>query len=277
MDELKPTEDLRQRCADILTWRKTGSLPFGAALRAFADQPRFDKHEPHRLHGAEYATLQEAAELIAALNTRAASGGDSASLEQRARECSACKGAGEVMLPAWTPDPQDGYERLGTCPKCGGNGGAFPQALESLLYFTEHCLSAADEGVDYSTSREWLDAMTTMGIMEKTGRGKWAPSAQAQPVVDALRAITAALANQQGVEKDAARYRWLRDNCFINQNDDRDFPHAVIMVQWFDGEYVCRMHPGHHPGVGIPGLDSAIDAAMSTQPAGDVGREGGNG
>lgn len=36
--------------------------------------------------------------------------------------------------------------------------------------------------------------------------------------------LTAALANQQGVEKDAERYRWLRDNCFINQNDDRDFP-----------------------------------------------------
>ena len=121
-----------------------------------------------------------------------------ASVSERARECPACKGAGEVMQPVWTPDPQDGYDALGTCPRCGGNGSTFPQALQDLLYFTEHCLSAADEGVDYSTSREWLDAMTTMGVMKKTGRGKWAPSDQAQPVADALRAIEQALTQQRG-------------------------------------------------------------------------------
>lgn len=123
---------------------------------------------------------------------------DAASVSERARECRACKGAGEVMQPVWTPDPQDGYDALGTCPRCGGNGSTFPQALQDLLYFTEHCLSAADEGVDYSTSREWLDAMTTMGVMKKTGRGKWAPSDQAQPVADALRAIEQALTQQRG-------------------------------------------------------------------------------
>ena len=106
----------------------------------------------------------------------------------------------------------------------------------------------------------------------RVARNGWFETSDPVPHGAAIRAITAALANQQGVGKDAARYRWLRGNCFINQNDDRDFPHAVIMVQWFDGKYVCRMHPGHHPGVGIPGLDSAIDAAMATQPAGDVGR-----
>lgn len=94
MDELKPSEDLRQRCSDILDWRQTGSLPSGAALRAFAEQPRFDRHESDRLRAAEDATLHEAATLIATWNTRAASGGlnepfgnpeQLASLEQRAQ------------------------------------------------------------------------------------------------------------------------------------------------------------------------------------------------
>jgi len=156
---------------------------------------------------------------VTAWNTRAASGGDSASLEKRARE-----------LPDAIRIPLDALH--------------------------------ADAG--YLAGRVAIDGCAAPVVAE----------AIRKRVEETKVAITAALANQQGVEKDAARYRWLRDNCFINQNDDRDFPHAVIMVQWFDGEHVCRMHPGHHPGVGIPGLDSAIDAAMSAQPAGDVGREG---
>ena len=52
-----------------------------------------------------------------------------------------------------------------------------------LLWATEHCLSAAEEGVDYSVSRPMLDAMTTLGLMEKVGRGKWAPTDAASEFV----------------------------------------------------------------------------------------------
>ena len=65
-------------------------------------------------------------------------------------------------------------------------GEAPPHPLRNLLYFTEHCISAAEEGVDYAASREWLDAMTTMGIMEKVGRGKWAPTDHAPAVARRL-------------------------------------------------------------------------------------------
>ena len=74
LPEFKRADSLAQRCADILLWRKTGSLPDDSALRAFASQQQFDKHEPHRLQGAEYATLQEAAEHIADTLTRPADG-----------------------------------------------------------------------------------------------------------------------------------------------------------------------------------------------------------
>lgn len=50
----------------------------------------------------------------------------------------------------------------------------------TLLDATEHCLSAADEGEDYGVSRAMLDAMTTLGLMDKVGRGKWAPTEAAE-------------------------------------------------------------------------------------------------
>lgn len=62
-------------------------------------------------------------------------------------------------------------------------------AIRDLIEQTEHCVSCADEGVDYGCSREWLEAMTTLRLMEKVGRGRWAPT-------DAGRAL-AALATAQ--------------------------------------------------------------------------------
>jgi len=41
--------------------------------------------------------------------------------------CEACKGAGELMLPVHTYDPQDGYDAMQCCPECEGTGE--PQAL----------------------------------------------------------------------------------------------------------------------------------------------------
>lgn len=72
-------------------------------------------------------------------------------------------------------------------------------AVERLLYAAEHCISAADEGVDYAVTRPMLDAMTTLGLMEKVGRGKWAPTeaahqfvSYAPPSSTAMRAVVEA-------------------------------------------------------------------------------------
>lgn len=59
--------------------------------------------------------------------------------------------------------------------------------ITDLLDATEHCLSAADEGVDYAVSRPMLDAMTTLGLMEKVRRGRWAPTDSARRFVTLAR------------------------------------------------------------------------------------------
>jgi len=51
-----------------------------------------------------------------------------------------------------------------------------PIWLRNLHGYMEHCVSAADEGVEYAVPRAWLDAMTTLGLMEKCGRGRWRPT-----------------------------------------------------------------------------------------------------
>lgn len=79
-------------------------------------------------------------------------------------------------------DAGEGDVLLYTHPSPVADAEALPRPLKDLLHFTEHCISAAEEGVDYAASREWLDAMTTMGIMEKVGRGKWAPTDHAEAV-----------------------------------------------------------------------------------------------
>lgn len=69
---------------------------------------------------------------------------------------------------------------------------------------------------------------------------------------------------------DAERYRWLRDNCFINRPDARETPHAVIAVcvgPFQNG--IGWMHPGHTSGVGIPSLDTAVDTARAAAAGGE--------
>ena len=58
--------DLVARCQDVLHWRRSGSLPFGTALRRYSDDARFDFHGDDRLREAETATLIEAAQAVAA-------------------------------------------------------------------------------------------------------------------------------------------------------------------------------------------------------------------
>lgn len=52
--------------------------------------------------------------------------------------------------------------------------------LDELRDRMEHCISAADEGEDYAVPRDYLDAMTTLGLMKKVGRGKWAPTEEGE-------------------------------------------------------------------------------------------------
>lgn len=67
----------------------------------------------------------------------------------------------------------------------GGVGLASHRPIQQLLYFTEHAVSASEEGVDYAIPRAWLDVLTAMGIMEKTGRGRWSVTDSAQALIDA--------------------------------------------------------------------------------------------
>lgn len=68
-------------------------------------------------------------------------------------------------------------------------GGAIPSPLFDLREAAQHVLHCADCGGDYNCGRPMIDALTTLGIMKKTGRGLWSVNARAaQAVVDALSA-----------------------------------------------------------------------------------------
>lgn len=67
--------------------------------------------------------------------------------------------------------------------------GNLPRPLEDLRDATQHVIDCADGGDDYACGRPMIEAMTTLGIMEKTGRGLWSTNVQvARAVVDALAA-----------------------------------------------------------------------------------------
>jgi hypothetical protein len=48
-----------------------------------------------------------------------------------------------------------------------------PRPLQDLRYAIEHVMSCADGGDDFACGRPMIDALTTLGIMQKTGRGRW--------------------------------------------------------------------------------------------------------
>ncbi len=48
-----------------------------------------------------------------------------------------------------------------------------PRPLEDLLDATKHVIDCADGGDDYACSRPMIEALTTLEIMRKTGRGRW--------------------------------------------------------------------------------------------------------
>ncbi|HID8537184.1 TPA: hypothetical protein ACXIMI_002314 [Stenotrophomonas maltophilia] len=80
-------------------------------------------------------------------------------------------------------------QHLSAQPSPGGQGNALPRALEDLRDALQHVIDCADGGDDYSCGRPMIDAMTTLGLMRKTGRGLWSVNVlDAQAVVEALAA-----------------------------------------------------------------------------------------
>lgn len=59
---------------------------------------------------------------------------------------------------------------------------------------------------------------------------------------------------------DAERYRFIRENCYFNFSNERDWPHFVIQAQWTDDKGdICRFLVGKSGQVGVIGLDDAVD------------------
>lgn len=81
-----------------------------------------------------------------------------------------------------------------------GEAVAWHPVIAELHEHMRHCVSAADEGVDYAVSREMLDAMTTLRLIEKCGRGRWRPTEYGE------RFANTAAPKQQAVELNAVRY-----------------------------------------------------------------------
>lgn len=81
---------------------------------------------------------------------------------------------------------QAGGTALSAQPSPGGQD-ALPRPLEDLRDALQHAIDCADGGDDYNCGRPMIDAMTTLGLMRKTGRGLWSVNVlDAQAVVEAL-------------------------------------------------------------------------------------------
>jgi hypothetical protein len=81
----------------------------------------------------------------------------------------------------------------------------------------------------------------------------------------AMNAVPSAVPTARVDAENLRRYAWLRDNCYINRSDDREFPHAIIRIclGLQDSKTFAWMYPGHTRGVGVPTLDEAIDAVTT--------------
>lgn len=90
--------------------------------------------------------------------------------------------------------------------------GNLPRPLEDLRDATQHVIDCADGGDDYACGRPMIEAMATLGIMEKTGRGLWSTNVQ---VAHAVLAALAATGKQQGGEVQGSREQfeaWAKRN-----------------------------------------------------------------
>lgn len=72
-------------------------------------------------------------------------------------------------------------------------------------------------------------------------------------------AMLALITRLRAAEKDAARYRWLRERCFGFSHDEAE--RGISTMRW--GEWQYDTPEGH-----IAQMDMAIDAAMANQESG---------
>lgn len=85
----------------------------------------------------------------------------------------------------------------------------------------------------------------------------------------AIERFAALIAERDALREDAERYRWLRSNVYPSGFFGRKGPHVVMSVYFghdAKGNQLL-MHPGKESKVGIPDLDTAIDAAMEVEHA----------
>jgi hypothetical protein len=124
---------------------------------------------------------------------------------------------------------------------CNLSGQAF---IRDLLGFTAHCISAAEEGVDYAVPRAMLDAMTTLGLMEKVGRGKWSPTKAAEQFV---RAANTNAAQPAGVAVDSELLLLAADfeTCipFLPEPGQRNIAKAVARLRVIASQVVAGSVP----------------------------------
>lgn len=130
-------------------------------------------------------TPQSGREAFEALNA-AAKGAGHLSFESMRQCADAWIGVTKVLddvADGWTHGLGTGDEQAAAAIRALAQQGrevgepvAWPTVIAELHEHMRHCVSAADEGVDYAVSREMLDAMTTLRLMEKCGRGKWRPT-----------------------------------------------------------------------------------------------------
>ncbi len=107
----------------------------------------------------------------------------------QAREFETQKDGSSEYLSEVTHGARLAWKYLSAQPSPGGQGDGIPRPLEDFRDATRHVIDCADGGDDYSCGRPMIDALTTLGILEKAGRGLWKVNArEAQAVFDALAA-----------------------------------------------------------------------------------------
>ncbi|AEM50756.1 hypothetical protein [Stenotrophomonas maltophilia] len=126
-------------------------------------------------------------------------------------------------------------------------GDALPRPLEDLRDATRHVIDCADGSDDYGCGRPMIDALTTLGILEKTGRGLWSVNARAaQAVVDALSAQPSPVH-----QIDAETLWWLQDA--INTMAEGGNQSHVRFLQSLHDSLAAQPSPG--------GQDALVDQA----------------
>lgn len=112
-----------------------------------------------------------------------------------------------------------------------GEAVAWHPVIAELHEHMRHCVSAADEGVDYAVSREMLDAMTTLRLMEKCGRGKWRPTEYGESFANTAAPKQQAVeVTEEMVDRALAAYNASRGTYSDEVPTDRDDMRAALLA-----------------------------------------------